>query len=233
MARINPVHDDGETVVYACDLDTDADIELSSALSCLSPEELERMHRFVFRVDQIRYARSRGFLRHRLGQHLGIPASAVALAVEPNGKPFVPDSDVTFNLSHSQGLAVVAISEAPAIGIDLELSDKRFTQNTDLIELGLNCFVESELDVLASMSQVKRTDTFLKFWTAKEARMKLWGEGMALDPKEIPLCLHNGLPTGFSKDPDIGLHFVQLDDANTNCCFARSSKRDAIGVHDG
>jgi len=232
MAKGNPVYNDGETVVYACDLDSDADIELSSALICLSPEEHERMLRFVFQTDQIRYARSRGFLRHRLGQQLGISASAVPLAVEPNGKPFVPESDITFNLSHSQGLAVVAISEAPAIGIDLELSDKRFSRNTDLMELGLHCFVGSELDALAGMSQVRRTGTFLKFWTAKEARMKLWGEGIALDPKEIPLCLHNGVPTGFSKDPDIGLHFVHLGDADINCCFARSSKRNAIGVHD-
>lgn len=220
--KLETDYDDGETCVYACCLDSDTDIPLSDALSCLNETEKGRMQRFVFPRDRTRFARSRGFLRHCLSRHLNVSAAAISLEYEPNGKPVVHGADIAFNLSHSEGIAVVAVSNTSAIGIDLELSYTRFRQNSNLLELGQHCFVEAELGALAVLPQEEQRTRFLRYWTAKEARMKLWGDGFALDPRKIELRLVDGNPVGFRHDPDVRLQFVQFGDDSVSCCYARS-----------
>ena len=215
-----------DTQILMCHLDADDDMPLSRALACLSKSEKDRMQRFVFPHDQLRFARGRAFLRHSLSQRLDLPPSAIAICQGPNGKPFVRNTDIVFNLSHSQSIAVLAVADTGSIGIDIELSDRKLGSDSDLINLGRRCFTASEMDVLQASAPNIRHDMFLRFWTAKEARMKLWGEGMAIDPRLIELRLNNGLPVGFHRENDIHLQFVQPNNQSIICCYARSHLRD-------
>ena len=52
---------------------------------------------------------------------------------------------------------------------------------------------------------------FLEFWCAKEARMKLTGEGFGLDPQEIVLALEGGRPVGVTQPEGPDCRLVMVD----------------------
>ena len=94
-----------------------------------------------------------------------------------NGKPYFPDfPDLHFNLSHSHGAAVCALSDAP-IGIDVEVvrpAPRRLSGGME-------------------------DEAFFRLWTAQEATVKYTGEGMEAlirRPPPDPRCrvLENFLP---------------------------------------
>ncbi|HHI70117.1 MAG TPA: 4'-phosphopantetheinyl transferase superfamily protein [Rhodobacteraceae bacterium] len=209
--------------IYLCDLDTDSDIPLSFAQSLLSPSEHARAKRFHFERDQKRFIRGRGFLRYHLSKRTGIPAGQIHLEEGERGKPFCPERQIHFNLSHSRNIAVLALSPSAPIGIDIEFIDRK----VDVHGLSRTCFNASECAVLSSLTGDDLHRRFFAFWTAKEARMKLTGEGMSLAPKSISLALENGRPVGYllPEHPTATLNFVELPIPGMVCCTATLSQQ--------
>ena len=203
--------------VEFCSLDDDRDIALATARASLSSTEQARAARFRFEHDRSRYIRGRGFMRRALGHCLGLPPADVPLIEEHNAKPALACQGPGFNLSHSKGLAVLAINDNGPVGVDLELENRRI----DPLSVAPGCFQAHEIDALTALPKAKQRARFLTFWTAKEALMKLTGAGMSLDPKSIALRLQDGHPTGFDAPaghraveltlPDLGPdHFIAL-----------------------
>ena len=205
-----------------CRLDTDADIALDAAYAVLSVEERERAAGFVFERDRQRFVRAHGYLRRRLAAVLGLSPTDVPLAVREGGKPFVYGHDVSFNLSHSGAHAVVAIAHGAEVGIDLETVDRFDSMDDELDGLARACLTGEEQVALAALPSGRRVRRFLAYWTAKEARMKLTGEGMALEPQTIALKLSRGRPVGYLRPhgPRASLRFIPLSDPDTICCLA-------------
>lgn len=171
--------------------------KIELAKSKLSPDELERAYQFQQPKHQDRYIRGRSFLRSFLANQLDIDATAIEFQYGQRGKPELKgNSNLTFNLSHSGELAIAACSSSlDAIGIDLELVDRR----VDYASLCKHYFNTGEitwiLDDSLTESQQKRR--FLQVWTAKEARMKLFGEGLYLEPKAIEVRFNEDLPVEY------------------------------------
>lgn len=95
----------------------------------------------------------------------------------PEGKPFiVGHPDIHFNLSHSGDVAVCAIADQP-VGIDIETTRKI---SDSLIDYTMN---EKEREIIAASND--KVMAFLTFWTKKEALLKLTGEGIRNDLKEV------------------------------------------------
>ena len=79
----------------------------------LSPNERARADRFRFAVDQTRYIVRRGLLRTVLGRSLAVEPGDLVFRNGEFGKPFLSDCSrprLAFNVSHSNGMAVFAIS---------------------------------------------------------------------------------------------------------------------------
>jgi 4'-phosphopantetheinyl transferase len=205
-----------------CRLDTDADIALDVAYATLSAEERLRAASFLFERDRQRFIRAHGYLRQRLGAFIQLAPSVVPLATREGGKPFVNGHDVNFNLSHSGARAVVAVTRGSDIGIDLETIDRFDSIDDELDGLAQSCLTDEEQVALAAVPSARRVRRFLAYWTAKEARMKLTGEGMALEPHTIALKLSRGRPVGYlrPRGPKAGLRFLSLSDPDTICCLA-------------
>ena len=203
-----------------CRLSSDADIRLNEAYAELSDEERARAASFVFDIDRERYVRAHGFLRRRLGDFLGLSAKDVPIAVAPGGKPYVEGHEASFNLSHSGSHAVVAIARHGDIGIDLETFDRDLEGQLD--GLARMCMTDDEQHALAATPADDRIARFLSYWTAKDARMKLTGEGMALEPQTISLDLADGRPVGYLQplSPEADLRFISLSAPGTICCLA-------------
>lgn len=93
------------------------------------------------------------------------------------GKPFIASHpDIHFSLSHSKNVALCAISDKP-IGADVEVPRNI---SPSLVSYTMN---ESEQEQINTSSNP--TMQFLHFWTRKEALLKLTGEGIRNDMKNV------------------------------------------------
>ena len=144
----------------------------------LSEQERTRAARFRFPHLQQRYRATRVALRSLLGLRLGIEPAAVRFVRDARGKPRLDPahgSPLHFNLSHSEGVAWIAIAEQP-LGVDLEILDRRI----DLLDsLGLRVSAPAERAILQALPPELQLPGFLLMWTRKEAVLKGWGLGIA------------------------------------------------------
>ncbi len=92
------------------------------------------------------------------------------------GKPFVEgEKNIHISVTHASSLMLVAVDDTE-IGIDCEESVRRVR---DAKALAARFFTPSEHELLGKCGDGKTNETFLKIWVAKEALVKLSGEGMA------------------------------------------------------
>jgi len=97
----------GEVHVWRVDLQGDGDrIERCSAL--LSADGRQRAARYHFPRDQRRFIVGRGTLRCLLGRYLDRSPVSLQFSYGPRGKPILVGEQLSFNVSHSQDLALIA-----------------------------------------------------------------------------------------------------------------------------
>ncbi len=194
---------------------------LDLAGSWLNREERERAERFRFPVHRERFIRGRGMLRRLLAVYLDKDPAAITFETGEKGKPFLPDFPIHFNLSHSEGRAVLAVSHLPSIGIDIECFDRKV--NVD--GLSRRCFRESEISGMLELPEEEKRRAFFWIWTAKEARMKATGEGFSLEPQCIEITFENGLPRACLEPCSPVAHVapVFLPDGEAACTVAALS----------
>jgi 4'-phosphopantetheinyl transferase len=146
--------------------------------STLTDDERARAQRFVFESDRDHFIAAHGFLRDLLGAYLHCPPRTARFAYGPHGKPFVASrgaqSDVCFNLSHSHGVALIAIGRKRQIGIDIELIRPEFAAE----EIAKRYFSAKEVDELGKLPVESRVEGFFLCWTRKEAYVKARGDGL-------------------------------------------------------
>ncbi|HSL02299.1 MAG TPA: 4'-phosphopantetheinyl transferase superfamily protein [Nitrospiraceae bacterium] len=171
-------------------------IELDGSPACLErcaqwldKEEQRRAARLVREEDRQRYVLAHGGLRAVLSRYLGIAPDLVELCRNEAGKPFVTrelrgQPPITFNLSHAQGRALIAVSQEQEVGVDLE----RIRPDIEVTQLSERYFAPSEHAAIMQLTQEQRTARFFRFWVAKEAVLKAQGVGLwALSQCEILL----------------------------------------------
>jgi 4'-phosphopantetheinyl transferase len=205
-----------------CCLDTETDIAMSDAYADLDDAERARAASFVFARDRDRFVRAHGYVRRKLGTFVGLAPKDVPIVAGDGEKPYVEGGGVSFNLSHSGSLAVLAMTGGADVGIDLETLDRSNRLEDDLDGLASVCMTGEEQAALAILPPTQRVRRFLSYWTAKEARMKLTGEGMALEPHTIALDLSGGLAVGYlrPRGSRADLRFVRLSRPDAICCLA-------------
>lgn len=208
--------------VLTCDLDA-PDAAGSAAEALLAPDEIARADRFVFARDRARFVAGRAFLRRSLGEALAIAPARVMLRSMGRGKPVLAQGAPHFNLSHCGALAVLALSDRGPVGVDVECAGARGRLAEDLALLAPRVLGPEEGAALDAAPPGDRLALFLAFWTAKEARMKLTGEGLGLDPRRIALALDpGGRPLGYRAPaaPAARLWPVALPDPAAICHLA-------------
>ncbi len=156
----------------------------------LSEEESLRMNQFVFRNRAEDYIISRGVLRNILARYLGQSPESVPLKTHSNGKPYLPGSEIHFNLSHSEGLFLYGLSSGAPLGVDLQ----RVYPIANINAIIKNYFSPEEQILLNSVNENMLQDLFFAIWTAKEAYLKGTGEGFQRPPNSFTIChKSNGL----------------------------------------
>ncbi|RZL94309.1 MAG: 4'-phosphopantetheinyl transferase superfamily protein [Variovorax sp.] len=156
------------------------------AVACLSEAEWERARRFVFKRDRQRFVAAHAALRSLLSDRTGVPGSLLDFRIGAFGKPaLVEPACVHFNLSHSQGVALIAISGDAELGVDVEWL-REVPQALDLAD---HHFTPAERHALAAVAPSARDEAFLRCWTRKEACLKATGMGLRVDTRSFEVGL--------------------------------------------
>lgn len=174
--------------LWSIDLAPDAG-RLAAARRILSADESARADRFRREEDQARFATTRAALRELLAEATGSRAQELTFSEGPYGRPFLSGrEDLSFNVSHSGALALIAIAPGRSVGVDIEL----MRENIDELELAAGFFLPAEYRAIAwGGTQLK---TFYRIWTVKEAVLKAFGVGIASSLKDFEVRLCAGAP---------------------------------------
>jgi len=143
----------------------------------LPPEDRERAASFLREGPARRWIAARWALRRTLARYLDRPAAEIALTPDEHGKPRLRDGGdggLQFNLSHSAGLALVAVTEGRAVGIDVEAIAPR----RDLVALAERGLPAEEAAAVRAAAPERRTEAFYAAWVRHEARLKCLGIGL-------------------------------------------------------
>lgn len=114
-------------------------------------------------------------LRQILGFYLNIPPIDVQFTYNDNGKPFLKEREVHFNLSHSGPWAICVVSRELEVGTDLEFVSKEL----DTAKLACRSFSPAEKSWLNNTPEYRRRRNFFRLWTRKEAWLKGKGGGFS------------------------------------------------------
>jgi len=178
------IMDRSEVHVWRADLDWNESM-LSRMYQTLAGDERARAARFHFQNDRDRFVLRRGLLRAILGLYLDLEPDQLKFLHGPNGKPALARETggdrLHFNLTHSQGLALFAITYGRELGIDLEHLDP----NVALEEIAETFFSSEEVQALHTLPKSERQHGFLVSWTRKEAYLKATGEGLSVPLDEV------------------------------------------------
>ncbi len=144
----------------------------------LSPEERARAARIAKAENRVRWMRARGALRALLGDYLQSDPATLTFVAGPRGKPALRGrGELTFNLSHSGTLALYAFTKGAAVGVDVELLDRR--THRDDVALAERAFGPDVAGRLRTLRPTERRRGFLCEWVRYEAQLKCLGVGLA------------------------------------------------------
>ena len=167
---------------------------LQSLQQTLSPDERTKADRFRFPKDRSQFIVSRGALRAILSRYLNISSHILRFDYNPYGKPSLivgqGGNTLRFNVSHSRGMALIAITKNRDIGVDLEGINPNFS----CLEIAEKFFSPLENSVLLSLPEHLQATAFFTCWTRKEAYIKAVGKGLSIPLNQFDVSLAPGEP---------------------------------------
>ncbi|MGO9649755.1 MAG: 4'-phosphopantetheinyl transferase family protein [Terriglobales bacterium] len=186
LIELDGILGDNEIHVWHIDLTTQA-----AAIDRLSPlldhHEQGRAARFIVPEPRLQFILSRASLRIALGQYLHIEPRQVRFRTAEHGKPELAEQrGLQFNLSHTDGATMIAVTRAGRVGVDVE----RIRQNLDPLQLGVRFFSTKESEWLRSQPADQRFAAFFACWTAKEAYVKACGSGLSAPLADFGVIPH-------------------------------------------
>lgn len=161
----------------------------------LADDERQRADRFHFEKDRRHFTAARGVMRILLADYLAQRPEKVRFAYNNYGKPRLTDknneTDLRFNLTHSHGLALLAVTHGREIGVDVE---RLRAMEGDGEPLAERFFSPREVSVLRPLPPQLRREAFFHCWTRKEAYIKAQGKGLSLPLDQFDVTLNPDEP---------------------------------------
>lgn len=161
-----------DVALWQLDLDLETPWQVGY-LRELADDEGARALRYVRSADRLRFVATRLSLRRLLGEQLGCTPLDVGFIQREHGKPALAGGGLEFNVSHTGGHALIAISETQSVGVDIEVVKPA----RDTAALADKIYAPAELAWLAA--QGAAVGDFYTIWSCKEAVLKAWGCGIA------------------------------------------------------
>jgi len=180
---------DNQAYVWFLCFDTVTERSLRDCELVLSADEKERWQRFSFEEGRRQYLLSHGFLRFVLSRYADVSPEEWRFTRDAYGKPAITLSgqkelqSLSFNLTHTNGLAACAVARELEIGVDAEDITRRGRDISD--ELIRYCLSSVERERFEMLPVEQRKSGFFDYWTLKEAYLKARGFGLSLPVEAV------------------------------------------------
>jgi 4'-phosphopantetheinyl transferase len=159
-------------------IDGEALAHLPRWRAMLDSDEVARADRFHFAEDRNTFIGAHALARAMLSEVAGLPPGTWRYITGPFGKPAIApgcgDGGLSFNISHTRGLAACAVTREDEVGLDVEASDR-----PTALEVASRYFTANEVNAILAAEPEKQRCLFFRFWTLKEAFIKATGEGLS------------------------------------------------------
>lgn len=181
----------------------------------LSDDETKKQQRYKFIHDRHDALITRAFVRDLLSYYAEVAPKDWHFDKGEKDKPEIvnPPLPLRFNLSHTKGLIICAVTLEDDIGCDVEDT----TRSNDVLSIANRFFSPSETEELFSLSEEKQRHRFFDYWTLKESYIKAWGLGLAIPLKDFSFTIIDELfeqNTYFTIKNSIRLSFAEHRDDN-------------------
>jgi 4'-phosphopantetheinyl transferase len=151
--------------------------------SLLNEDECLRANRLIDSRKKHQFRASRITLREILSLYLKLHAKQIKFKYSEFGKPsidpFINHQRIEFNLSHSQNIMLLALSQVQPVGIDIE-EIKSISSSEQIIN---SYFSFIDKNAYQQLSLHKKLFAFHTLWTRKEAHAKALGTGFSKTPQ--------------------------------------------------
>ena len=187
--------------VWFCFTEALTDVHLAAARAVLSRDERNRCDRLASDRDRRSFPAAHALLRSALTFRHGLRSpDSWEFETGSHGKPSLArgQSDLAFNLTHSDRLVACALGDVESLGIDVESVERR----VDAEHIARRYFSQNEIFALAQFSGPERHTRFIEMWTLKEAFLKATGAGLAAPLNTFGFELHGTSGLQFSPPDD-------------------------------
>ena len=158
-------------------------------IDVLEPSERVRMMQFIKPADRLQFATGRHLARQlaaeitrRMPTEIFIRSRCIHCGSPLHGKPFAvhPAGTLPLSIAHSAGWVLVAATNGPDVGADIEMINEARHE-------------EHLLDQIESPLERRRgprdAAAFTRLWVHKEAVLKCTGHGLMLSPRSFSIDL--------------------------------------------
>ena len=184
---------------------------LEACYELLSLDECERASRYRVEKARNEYVLTRATLRSLISGYLRRTPQSVSFRYTEYGNPLLDGpGDLRFNVSHTDGLALLAFVRNRDIGVDVE----KVRPQTDVKQVAERFFSAHECHVLEHLSGDELHAAFFRCWTRKEAYIKAKGEGLSLPLHEFDVSIGPNEPQALlatRPDPLEAGHWILRD----------------------
>ena len=147
----------------------------------LSDDETKQELRFRFAKDRLRYLVTRTLVRTTLSKYAEVRPTEWRFSRNAYGRPTIAnveaiDLQLSFNVSHTQGLIVLGVTKHRSLGVDVENVRTREI----FVDTARHFFSAAEVSDLAQVSPDQQAGRFFEYWTFKESYIKARGMGLSL-----------------------------------------------------
>lgn len=142
----------------------------NKAYSKITEERKNKTNRYKVQSGKVTSVTSEILLKHAIFSVLGKEIKLEYKYLN-NGKPYLKNDDIYFNISHSFDYVIVAISNDD-IGCDIEFNDE--------IDLNVAKKFFSIVEYNDILNNIKKRNLFYRYWTLKESFVKATGIGFKL-----------------------------------------------------
>ena len=149
--------------------------DVSLCRELLTGEELERAAKFRRPADAEVFILCRGMLRRVLADCLNTEPAELRFNRNAQGKPFLEDGKLDFNVSHSRDRLLIAVTAGRAVGVDIEFR----RGGLNMKSIAKRWFAPEEQEFFQTLE--KPEEGFFEIWAKKEAYVKALGVGIYKD----------------------------------------------------
>ena len=150
------------------------------ALAWLQAREIVRYERLVQKRHRLEFLLGKWLTRICLREYTRLAMGDWQFIDNAYGKP-QPRGGLSvqapfFNLSHSNGRAVMAVSRTPELGVDIEFTGRK----RRVAKIAHRYFADEEIRTLLALPDSAQQSRFYELWSLKEAYIKARGLGLAI-----------------------------------------------------